>query len=288
MTCDFFGSGVSMEKGEVETETGLGQEILQAELEARGDMSAALETLLEALLSKSELNDQELQQVDQLSDIDKTIFYAMMERKNSQNSGKGRKKREEELNKFVLKKAFKQFTRQVANYCKPKRSQKRKANEKNQRNLYEFYFRKTAMRLKISIENFFLPNRSKNPKLKSGLQSLNASYINLVLNSDEFRAKLKQFVTEELLQGYRAKRPQKMRKLLQSVWRWCKRPQVKMIKDEMNAKGFTPASQDVDKEAVRKYILANSKAKIPWSDFEVREATDHILQIITSFELEHK
>lgn len=139
----------------------------------------------------------------------------------------------------------------MRHYLSKKQSSPRpETRYKEEQNFYEYYFKETSQIYNIPLENFFPPNSKLRRDLNKAqeLKTVKKSFIKQLCLSGEFKKDLQSYLDERLLQEYQKARPHLLHVLI-----------LKM----KNAKG-------------------KIKFKVPWSDEELIEAKESVMQIISS------
>lgn len=258
-------------------------------------INANLGILINKFLKGIPPNDQELQQ---LNEIERELFNLVRDKKiwtdeernkgmihlNANDKTVKRGKRSEESQKLFFKKAY-AFIESKFFRARIKNKKKIQKRHKNYQEFYTHYFSETAKELDIDLENFYHPQKSfkkrsvkkasKNIKKNSttniiipGQKSFNKTYIELILKSNSFKKDLEIYLNDHFMKDCEENRIQKIMKFLNHCTK---------IKDDICLMHSitTPHSNNLKKQvlfALRKYVLKDSKAKIPWSDDEIHQA----------------
>lgn len=204
----------------------------------------------------------------ELSDLEYGILEAILEKKRLTKIGK---KREEEKQKIfykgLLKNAEKKFFDKI---LAVKKYAKKKISDKIA--FYEYYWGSFASQHNIDLSNFFHPNKKigsgnkgkKNPNFKS----LNFSYISLILSSEPFKNEMINYINYEFVQQHIESRIKKIFKLQNKLLELAN----KTLESHQNLSEELQEQKIVS--TIKHYILTNSKAKLPWSNEELKETKE--------------
>jgi hypothetical protein len=205
-----------------------------------------------------------------LNPIESAVVEAVLEKKQTASFAK---KREEEKQKIffkgLMKHTEKKFFDHVLNV---KKYTKKQADDKIA--YYEYYFGDLARAVGLNISKFFHPNKAipngkgkaknKNPAFKS----LNSSYISLILSSEVFKQEMFNYLGREFVSQHLETRTKKIHKLLKKL------TDLASAITKANSHLSEQEKTDVICKDIKKYILTNCKAKLPWNNIELKETRD--------------
>eukprot|EP01015_Nassula_variabilis_P023904 TRINITY_DN4513_c0_g1_i10.p1 TRINITY_DN4513_c0_g1~~TRINITY_DN4513_c0_g1_i10.p1 ORF type:complete len:301 (+),score=36.81 TRINITY_DN4513_c0_g1_i10:191-1093(+) len=227
------------------------------ELEVPVEISDAVKVHINKFMSGEEVKEKDLYL---LNDYERCVVKSIQIKKT-------KPKTKEQNNKQVMRPAFKKLQDKFfRSQLKKPNKKKLQSKEKDQNQFYEHYFGEIKNNEKISIENFYQPIK----KSKKGSQrTYNQNYLKLTLKSQSFREDLLAYVQSQFLEEQQVSRDKKIDELLKK----CRKLLAKLGKGEKD--------REVQLEELKKYILNNSKMKLPWSNSELNSAKKYFETMIS-------
>jgi len=225
-------------------------------------------------------------QLKLLNKLEKCIVEAVFEKKRhnpNKNRDKGRK-REEEKQKFFFKGLLKYAETDF--FSEATKSKKTRKRQLDRNSFYDYYWGEVSRTHKIDISNFYHPgkkigvsklgNTTAQPTLAENrrLKSINTTFIDLVLMSEEFREKANFYLDSVFVQENVSSRRKKIVKIIEKV-------QV-VANQTMTKNQKLPEDKRIQKtlNSIQDYIILNTKSKLPWSNAELFEAKDFAQAIL--------
>ena len=167
-----------------------------------------------------------------------------------------KKKRADELTKFIFKNAFKYLTESF----NAKHDLNRKGVMKNEKRdrFFEYYFGELSRRKKRGIELYYLPIVPSNLKIAKKAKpsrTLNFAYISSLFESEEFLADFRSCIRDHI-RDFCVENVKKKFSYLIGKWeKICKSPVI-------NERCFYTVCDDIE---------FNKKCKLPWTIYEIDE-----------------
>ena len=173
-------------------------------------------------------------------------------------------KRPEESYKFIFKHTFKSLKAAYRADCAELSNLSFEAFNIR---FYSYYFAETAARLNIGLYHFFLPltpDSYCNKKQRIVAQTINASYITLVCQSQKFMRDFLTYVNNRMLADY-------AKLILAKVDNMC---------DKWEQLFLSTHSPDKIIDFICEYVDTNKKCKLPWTVNEVEHAIKVVNRLV--------
>ena len=179
-----------------------------------------------------------------------------------------KRKRSDEMNKFIFKNAFK-YMRDAFN-IKNDLNRKGIMKEEKRDRFFEYYFGELATKRNMSIEAFYLPqvpSNLKTAKKAKPTRTINTAYINDVFQSKLFYEDFKSFIRNNM-RSFCIDNVKKKFTYLITKWEGMCESSVP------NDRSYYSICDDIE---------YNKKCKLPWSILEIDEAIEESHRLVSKF-----
>lgn len=194
-----------------------------------------------------------------------TIVNQKIRQKFSKNL---KRKRSDEMNKFIFKNAFK-YMRDAFN-IKHDLNRKGIMKEEKRDRFFEYYFGELANKRNLSIESFYLPqvpSNLKTAKKAKPTRTINTAYINDIFQSKLFYEDFKSFIRNDM-RSFCIANVKKKFKYLITKWEGMCESSIP------NDRSYYSICDDIE---------YNKKCKLPWSILEIDEAIEESHRLLSKF-----